>query len=106
MNERRRPPRRGRGTRPSSRKSTENGGDENPYREAPASDEPGEPMESMTTTEAPFERPTPDTAPPPPSAEAPSPQPQPGNGADDSGAPPAPVAESGYQQNGPRPEGG
>ncbi|MEP6621313.1 MAG: transcription termination factor Rho [bacterium] len=35
MNERRRPPRRGRGTRPSSRPTAEIGGEDNPYRESP-----------------------------------------------------------------------
>ena len=40
MNERRRPPRRGRGTRPSSRTpAAEEGGEDNPYRDAPAGDD-------------------------------------------------------------------
>ena len=36
MNERRRPPRRGRGTRPYNRPPAENGAEDNPYREGPA----------------------------------------------------------------------
>ena len=41
MNERRRPPRRGRGTRPNSNPDVETDGEDNPYREAPAAVENG-----------------------------------------------------------------
>ncbi len=41
MNERRRPPRRGRGTRPTSNPAAENDGEDNPYRESPAAVEGG-----------------------------------------------------------------
>src|SRR5213076_3337938 len=67
MNEpRRRPPRRGRGTRPSSRQSTDNGGDDNPYRESSGSESPSESMESVSTNEPVFERPAPEPPPPTP----------------------------------------
>ena len=56
MNERRRPPRRGRGPRP-NRPDTDNGGEDNPYREAPASaDTDSDPVERIATTEVPPER--------------------------------------------------
>ena len=55
MNERRRPPRRGRGPRPKS-PDTENGGEDNPYRESPASAEVDTaPVERVAATEAPPE---------------------------------------------------
>ena len=54
MNERRRPPRRGRGARPNNRPATENDGEDNPYRESPA--ESGtEPLERSHEAEAPAE---------------------------------------------------
>ena len=55
MNERRRPPRRGRGTRPSNRTPVENGGEDNPYRESPA-DTFAEPLEQSPEPSAPIER--------------------------------------------------
>ncbi len=55
MNERRRPPRRGRGPR-TNRPDTENGGEDNPYREASASAEiDAEPVERVEMTDAPSE---------------------------------------------------
>jgi len=57
MNERRRPPRRGRGTRPTSDPAAENGGEDNPYRESPAAVESGtEPLARDAVAEAPLER--------------------------------------------------
>ena len=56
MTERRRPPRRGRGPRPKG-PSTENGGEDNPYRDASAPAENGaEPIEQSAATEVPPER--------------------------------------------------
>ena len=56
MNERRRPPRRGRGTRPTSNPDAENGGEDNPYRETSAAVEGGtEPPERDAVADAPIE---------------------------------------------------
>ncbi|MEO7455574.1 MAG: transcription termination factor Rho [Gemmatimonadaceae bacterium] len=57
MNERRRPPRRGRGTRPANRTPAENGGEDNPYRDASSSgDEAADAPEMSAAVEAPPER--------------------------------------------------
>jgi transcription termination factor Rho len=54
MNERRRPPRRGRGTRPNSNPDVESDGEDNPYREAaPAVEDAGEPVLRDVSTDAP-----------------------------------------------------
>jgi transcription termination factor Rho len=58
MNERRRPPRRGRGTRPYSRPPAENGAEDNPYRESP-DEGTAEPQDRAATSEAPPETATP-----------------------------------------------
>ena len=55
MNERRRPPRRGRGTRPSERSSTEQSGEDNPYRESPADGGEGSGEVSTQTASRPSE---------------------------------------------------
>ena len=56
MNERRRPPRRGRGTRPKHDPLAENGEEDNPYRESPAAiDSPELPARDVVA-EAPVER--------------------------------------------------
>src|SRR5262245_14016138 len=73
MNERRRPPRRGRGQRPSDRAAGESGGEPNPYRDEPAevdgTDTPA-PRRSETATDLAS------PAPPPPSIPA-APEPAP-----------------------------
>src|SRR3954464_15167380 len=54
MNERRRPPRRGRGTRPNSNPAVESDGEDNPYREAtPAVENDGEPVSREAVADAP-----------------------------------------------------
>ncbi|MEO8335612.1 MAG: transcription termination factor Rho [bacterium] len=99
MNERRRPPRRGRGPRTTG-PDTENGGEDNPYRETPASAETDtEPVERVAATEAPPEPRVSREIEPPPVADSG------GSGAETSeastaNAPPAPPAER------TRPEGG
>jgi transcription termination factor Rho len=99
MNERRRPPRRGRGPRP-NRPDTENGGEDNPYRESPASAEVDtEPVERTAATEAPPEPRAPREVERPPADETG------GSGTDSgdaaaAGAPPSAPAER------TRPEGG
>ena len=70
MNERRRPPRRGRGTKPYTGPATDEAGEDNPYREGPAPDEsaadaPERPV-SATTVDAPAERPVRESAEAPP----------------------------------------
>src|SRR5258708_3565969 len=64
MNERRRPPRRGRGSKPYQRPADENGGEDNPYRNA-SGEGTGDSVEPVTATEAPLERPPRDTEGPP-----------------------------------------
>ena len=57
MNERRRPPRRGRGTRPTSTSAAENDGEDNPYRESPAAvDSDTEPPALSAVAESAMER--------------------------------------------------
>ena len=57
MNERRRPPRRGRATRPKTDPAAENGGEDNPYREAPMGPDDGaEPSGPEASQHAPVER--------------------------------------------------
>ena len=62
MTERRRPPRRGRTTRPKTNPAAENGGEDNPYRESPAAvDDGGEPPVRETIAAEPMDRTHPDT---------------------------------------------
>ena len=57
MNERRRPPRRGRATRPKTDPAAENGAEDNPYREAPEAQDAGtEPRTPEPTPDAQVER--------------------------------------------------
>ncbi len=105
MNERRRPPRRGRGTRPSSTAPAENGGEDNPYRDATSTaDDAGDAPEPRAAVEAPPERAPRDR----------EPEPMTGGGGDADTPPPRPSGEvaavSGAAPQAPgdrpRPEGG
>ncbi|MEP6730120.1 MAG: hypothetical protein ABJE10_05765, partial [bacterium] len=112
MNERRRPPRRKRGPRPNG-PDTDNGGEDNPYREASASEENGaEPPERGAATDTqpePVSRP----APPPPPREVESPAPSDNAGGDTPiaaaaapAATPSAPAPGGPPPERTRPEGG
>ena len=99
MNERRRPPRRGRGTRPKS-PDTENGGEDNPYRESPASAEVDTaPVERIAATEAPPEPRAPREVERPPAPDVAASGTDTGDGAAASAPPTPPVERT-------RPEGG
>jgi len=117
MNERRRPPRRGRGPRPNARPALE-AGEDNPYREGPpeSGDAPSERAPRAIDTAAPVAPPPvfepsgtesspapvapPPSAPPAPSSAAPAPRPEGGNAGPQNGA----REQGGYQerQNGRR----
>src|SRR3954465_4035882 len=106
MNERRRPPRRGRGPRSSASPVIEQG-EPNPYREAPT--ESGDtPIERAPQTElaVPAAPPPPSAEPTPPSGESAPPPPPVASAPTVPGATPAPRADGAYApNNGPR-EGG
>jgi transcription termination factor Rho len=60
MNERRRPPRRGRGTRPNNNPDVDSDGEDNPYRESPPAVESGEePVARQVVTDVPEQVPQP-----------------------------------------------
>ncbi|MDB4887053.1 MAG: hypothetical protein JWN79_2491, partial [Gemmatimonadetes bacterium] len=65
MNERRRPPRRGRGTRPSNRSAAEQAGEDNPYRDAPGEGMSGESTTATESAQGAPERTSPPEAPAP-----------------------------------------
>jgi transcription termination factor Rho len=98
MNERRRPPRRGRTTRPKTDPSAENGGEDNPYRESPVAEESGAepPARDAIVAEAPVER-APREPESPPVADVSA------GGGESNGASPAPGATPAERT---RPEGG
>jgi transcription termination factor Rho len=103
MNERRRPPRRGRGPRSSARPVIEQG-EPNPYREAPTESDDA-PIEGAPQTElaAPAAPPPPSVEPPPPSGESAPPPPPVASAPTVPGAMPAPRADGAYApNNGPR----
>ena len=95
MNERRRPPRRGRGTRPNSNPDVETDGEDNPYREAaPAVDAASEPVSREVVADAPERAPQ--------VIEAPSPR----NGSEPEGASAQPPVAPAPSMERVRPEGG